>query len=212
MPDDESLEAHSQRLADMNWQSTQYHASTHAAYARPKLLVKVLAAARAGDLALDWRAHLDMGYSSTAQIYSDCDELAMHEIATMPPQLWEPYVAQGDWRAALNAWHTASLELEEYVEALRTRPAPSLAVAAGISFTSPAGGPLGQHVRALLADMRTASYQAGLAAGGDDVDWQAWLRSREGAYPAKKGPTDWGRLRQALEQLPDYWTKPQPTA
>lgn len=210
MTDDDSLGAHLRRIAEFDWQCTQYVASTHASYARLNLLRKTLSAARAGDLAPDWREHLDMGYPQTAQIYSDGDALAMHEIATMSPQLWEPYVAQGDWRAALNAWHTASLELEESLEALRTRPGPGH-TAAGSPFTPPASGPAAQNVRVLLADMRTASYQAGLAAGGDDVDWQGWLQSREDTYPAKKGPTDWDRLRQALEQLPDYWTQPQPT-
>ena len=61
-------------------------------------------------------------------------------------------------------------------------------------------------------DLATASYRAGLAAGGLDVDWYDWLIERVRLWPDVKRRNDQLDLmtlepdyRQSIEQLPPYW-------
>lgn len=84
----------------------------------------VLFSARLGVLEADWRDHLavelDRQFESTGaqafvggrlDLVENTKQSVLQELSLLPPQLWEPYVAAGDWRAALDAWYGASTEL-----------------------------------------------------------------------------------------------------
>ena len=97
---------------------------------RQRLLGCTLRAARDGSLTPEWRAGLDAEIAaevswarraflpplpdSDVAAVRDVATLVVHELSTTPPQLWEPYVAGGDWRAALAAWYHDSLQLHEW--------------------------------------------------------------------------------------------------
>lgn len=59
-------------------------------------------------------------------------------------------------------------------------------------------------------DQASASYLAGRAAGGDDIDWIGWYRQRIANWPAPAAETELAGLDQpdnvtAFQKLPDYW-------
>ncbi|MCV6991810.1 hypothetical protein H7I87_18365 [Mycobacterium timonense] len=53
-------------------------------------------------------------YAAETAKDNDAEALALHEIVSGSKADWEPYVTNGDWRRALDAWFTASIELRDY--------------------------------------------------------------------------------------------------
>lgn len=84
-----------------------------------------------------------------------CAEL---DAAAIASAAWEPSAACGDWRAALDAWYRASLEVHDRWARTRTR------TGAGPSFDF-----------TFLRDLLGVSYHAGIDSqtGGDT--WKDWL-------------------------------------
>ncbi|EUA17578.1 hypothetical protein I553_10670 [Mycobacterium xenopi 4042] len=91
---------------------------------------------------------------------------AQLDVAHLEAALWEPYAAAGDWRSALDAWCSASIDaFQEYV----------LQVVA----TSGRCRGIDLHELVFRRDMLEASYRAGIAAGtGEDNGWREWLATR----------------------------------
>lgn len=194
---------------------------------RTRLWIHILAEARAGTLAVDWRTtlyvvepdnlvrHQILGAAAAilpASEEGDNEALVLHELVTMPARAWEPYAADGDWRAALNAWHADTLAIDEY----RRQPVdPLLTEHLAEYFGTTIGVRIPPGVEAMGRAFHDASYRAGLAAGGDESfnDWQERLDDQLKALPLS--PPDSRRgdpeaLRQLLQQLPTYWTEQHP--
>lgn len=140
-----------------------------------------------------WRRHGD----TTPLWHLDASVLVEVELAEMPVESWEPYVAGGDWREALDSWYSAALANEERWEA-------------DLAESRSPGAPDAverQHHFTEARDLLGASYRAGLAAGGLDVDWRGWLQERSEQWHwaepilADDSRFDW------YEKLPEYWTR-----
>ena len=91
--------------ARRRWERAQWTGTSHHWLLRWGLLGSVLRAAREGTLTPDWRGGLDAAVGERnrqAAFEADADvaALVVHELSTMSPQPWEPYVAGGDWPAA----------------------------------------------------------------------------------------------------------------
>jgi hypothetical protein len=183
---------------------------------RHRCALDVLRSAREGTLAADWRGELiatadsrRRPHSPGFQRHDDVTSVIAIEIADWPRRSWEPYAAGGDWRAALEAWYQDELAVQDIYEDMAREhlvtPEP----------TETAWWRREQRCR----DRLGASYRAGLAAGGDAVDWVGWyqqrIRGREETDPARI----WVRDRIAadvpelgptpsMEQLPQYWIQP----
>lgn len=192
---------------------------------RTRLWIRILAEARAGTLAVDWRTSLyviepdnsvrrQLLGAAAAVILPASDEadneaLVLHELVTMPARPWEPYAAAGDWRAAIDAWYADTLAIDEY----RHQPVdPLLGEHLAEYFGTTIGVRIPPGFEAMGRVLQDASYRAGLAAGGDESfnDWQEWLEDQLKALPLS--PPDSRRrdpeaLRQLLQQLPTYWTE-----
>lgn len=189
---------------------------------RTRLWIRILAEARAGTLAVDWRTSLHviepdnsvrrqiLGVSAAilpASDEGDNEALVLHELVTMPPRPWEPYAAAGDWRTAINAWYADTLAIDEY----RHQPVdPLLAEHLGTTI----GVRIPPGAEAMLRVLQDASYRAGLVAGGDESfnDWQKRLEDQMKALPLQPADSrgDPEALRQHLQQLPTYWTEQRP--
>ena len=211
----------------------QWRGGRHYSWSRTHLLTRVLCTTRAGTLALDWRNHLSANladYHRTIGI-NGADVIAsvvIQELATMPPQPWEPYVTDGDWRAALDAWYRDSLALTDWCHQQdrafqSSRPErlgmflPHFAAERVCHEATDAECAALKHARD--RDALEASYRAGLATGGDDEDWAGWYRSRiidtwherddqlyDTLFPKRDFMLDW--LEAITPQtLPDYWTQ-----
>jgi hypothetical protein len=190
---------------------------------RTRLWIHILAKARAGTLAVDWRTtlyvaepdnsvrHQILGAAAAAirpaSEDADNEALVLHELVTMPSRPWEPYAAAGDWRTAINAWYADTLAIDEY----RRQPVdPLLTEHLG---TTNLRAP-GSDVEAMLRALQEASYRAGLAAGGDEsfADWQVWLEAqlKPLSLATARRRADPQALGQHLQQLPTYWTEQRP--
>lgn len=120
-----------------------------------------------------------------------------------------------DWRRALDAWYAAALDLEAEREAERWRWQATEPDPPGTD-----GQPIPSALDEVDRDRRandrwwedqqaardtlTAFYLAGLAGGGDPVNWVDWYlhRKQRATLGATAGWTAW------MEQLPNYWTNP----
>lgn len=151
--------------------------------APPMLLRPILRQARAGTLASAWREKLP----------------AASALAELPPQDWEPGRGVG-WRRALDAWHKAMTDCLAAAaradDELRRR----------LPRYEEAGGWL------MDQDLATASYRAGMAAGGLDVEWFDWLIERTNDWPDHDRARDQldamtldPDYRANMERLPLYW-------
>lgn len=164
-----------------------------------------LLAARDGTLEPDWRATITTIAAETTSEPADTQRSARSraaaDLAAIPPADWEPGRKVG-WRTALDAWFDAikacladTERAERHLRAETWMSADS--VTARITMDR---------------DLATASYRAGLAAGGLDVDWYDWLIERVRLWPDVKRRNDQLDLmtlepdyRQSIEQLPPYW-------
>lgn len=176
-------------------------------YVQLALLRVVLQQARAGRLETDWRDKVPVAIIDSGTLSDDRDGdvyaaavCAGRELVDIPAQDWEPNSGVG-WRKALDAWFEGTKGCLMIFEAAERH------LQAGF----PTGGILSQA--AMDRDLATASYRAGLAAGGLDVaDWYEWLTDRVYAWPDKKRRDDQIDLmtlepgyRESIEQLPAYW-------
>ena len=178
---------------------------------RNSLWAVVLQWARVGELPAGWRELLPGYHARTAEMFGDkvrddIDGLVLHEFATLPPQLWEPHHAGGDWRAALDAWYRDSLALRDRTHrereelhtskpepfklpikrmtetAIAARCAPTRNVPLDAEFTHAlrqADAVAAQAVNRVRGrDRLEAWYRAGLVAGGEPGDWAGWYRDQ----------------------------------
>jgi hypothetical protein len=201
------------------WQCEQAAATSRYVHARFLHFFKVLWAARIGDLTSDWRDRV------TSDPHSAEDVLASHELATMPLRQWEPFVAAGEWRTAIDEWYSDLLALDAYRAAHERRPGTPIVP------DEPPGAR--QLTRALQAspDFRRGLqamdsawarhrviwgtlYRVGLAARGVDTDWRSWVESQATTLADTDDElaqyVGWAR-KFAQEDLPVYWTQPRPS-
>ncbi len=163
-----------------------------------------LLCAREGCLDIDWRTTL---IETTARPIDDIAvdhqqirERAAREVANSPDADWEPDMKVG-WRASLEAWYTASKQCLDDMEELEKH------------IRAEAGKPVDDITEryAMQRDLQTASYRAGLTAGGLATDWYQWLLNRVKQWPDKDrrdsqlAEMEEPGYRQKLQQLPPYW-------
>lgn len=176
-------------------------------YVQLALLRVVLQQARAGTLETDWRDKVPVAIAESGALSDGRDGdvyaaavCAGRELVDIRPEDWEPDSGVG-WRKSLDSWFEATkgclMVFESAEQHLR----------AGF----PSAGIVSQA--AMDRDLATASYRAGLAAGGLDVpDWYGWLNDRVYSWPDKMRRDDQIDLmtlepgyRESIEQLPAYW-------
>ncbi|UQX13472.1 hypothetical protein [Candidatus Mycobacterium methanotrophicum] len=159
-------------------------------------------------------------------VTDDVDIVALHEVATSPAAPWEPYGANGDWRRALSAWRDAALNALNVSESAMERHLGDLMATGAAAYSKWATTTsVDGFVCQMQRDQIGAQYRAGLAAGGDEVDWLGWYRDRVAAWD-----TTGASYRRALKQgmlealtdpveaaeqanwefLPGYWTHARP--
>lgn len=204
----------------------------------------VLERARLGTLSVAWREELQLpgGVAHTeGGIFGDAEVLVMNQIRERPYAAWEPGHARG-WRDALMAWYVDSRTLvtQRYVDVTRQH-VDRLQLEMGLLFsgqrvsTLPGGegfwARLGEQTRikdqmsdrscrmqadlfTQARDRLTASYMAGLAAGGDDVDWLSWFEEQVSHWSAEMPGTSRAKLELGngrksfhawMQRLPEYW-------
>ena len=203
---------------------------------RVRLIGEALRRARAGTLEPDWRNHLLTWFPELVAVSPDNAALVAREATELPVQPWEPYAAHGDWREALDAWYSDTLALEAEHEAELLAPAPRPSddnlewYASGRELQQQADRATREGKRR-ERDCLGASYRAGLAAGGVEIDWVSWYRQRviewvdcgdggdASAARAESMRIDYRRhladqpgWREYLQQLPEYWTAQQKLA
>lgn len=169
------------------------------------LLRATLASARDGSLDPDWRDQFGTAPSNPADPppdeHHDAQIRAATDLATHPRAAWEPDQHVG-WRQSLEAWFDATKQClidTEHIER-QLCDHTGITLVAGLLDTT------------IEQDLATASYRAGLAAGGLDVDWYDWLIDRANQW------TDTDRrdyqldlmtlepsYRDTVQQLPIYW-------
>lgn len=208
----------------------------HYAYRRHAIWTPLLRSARAGTLSPGWRQTLSVEkwLYRTERPPEDprireADEMIIRELTSMMPKAWEPYVAEGDWCSALNAWHAAAVEVFDNFEVLRRdgrRERDAMDENALVAVDEAVASTLAAHRSGLRSgtdafyqqerDEIEARYLAGQAAGGVDVDWLGWFRTRVQRWPelSARGvstPTEVLKrledpaVQASMEMLPDYW-------
>jgi hypothetical protein len=88
------------------WEVRQRGAAAHYGFACAQPLQPILVDARQGSLDPKWREHLSADHLLTTELpLADAARLALHEVATMGLQPWEPCAGVG-WRSATLATAT----------------------------------------------------------------------------------------------------------
>jgi hypothetical protein len=192
------------------------------------LLRPILVDARTGTLDPNWRQGLSAGMVGGALETSleDSNQLAVHSLSIMDVQPWEPYTGSG-WRTALEAWYAALQEAHDSRDRTdRSVPGSEAdAPEAVVRFSETiARNPVltdfaerAAEGRRRWRDSECAWYYAGLAAGGLEVDWRGWYRSRIAAWTnglsSLEGPSAIEELtalehgdKDHMQSLPAYWT------
>ncbi|WP_255785888.1 helix-turn-helix domain-containing protein [Mycobacteroides abscessus] len=197
--------------------------------AKTRHLSDILLKARHGLLDPDWRERLPSGLGCSPTSPSiNAEALAIAELLNRPVEPWEPY--QAPWREALDSWYmtaraaageahvnVAQHHLDQVVTGERLVRAYGLNRRLGDALVpniAPFDGLCDQSrdtndkVYVAQRTSLTALYLAGLAAGGDDIDWRAWYLNEVNQWPE----THPGRARCLLEAnsaldrpLPGYW-------
>jgi len=210
---------------------------------RHMMIGGILERARLGTLDPSWRTHL-LTYFPAAR--SDATKasatLVQLEATDLPVQPWEPYAAGGDWREALDAWYSATLALEAEYEAEKAeRPRPPADDSGGVDWLASAASGQQQQseadrymreIQRRERDCLGASYRAGLAAGGVEIDWVSWYRQRVTEWvdcgvgcdddtrarftesmriDYRRHQSDQPGWSAYLQQLPGYWTASDPS-
>lgn len=193
-----------------------------------------LQAARLGHLAPNWRDNLRPISAQVGgpEYHVDAEATAVAELQNLPIMPWEPH--QADWRMALDCWYSAARKaaVEDYankalesLEQLRRSPMvealiPGRKLAESIlTLVAPHDNRVNEtrHLQDWLyvteTTSLTAAYMAGLAAGGEEIDWRSWYREQITAWP------DGHMMRRRAEAeiqhgryefLPEYWVNAQP--
>ncbi|MFA4085375.1 hypothetical protein ONA92_27140 [Mycobacteroides salmoniphilum] len=185
-----------------------------------------------------------VGFPGPSAVREDAQKLAVEEIRQRPVAPWEPgHVPH--WRTALGSWFADSRMALDQRFTVMTDRARAVRVSAGRMPAGRVrvipGGPVDSgSLAGFLADQVTAldgqadelresmsstyiqerdrltmSYLAGLAAGGEDVDWKGWFLDRVAAWPAaaaggkrraeielNSGTSTFAKL---VQRLPSYW-------
>lgn len=190
-------------------------ASAHYVQARFLQVYQILWKARIGELTPRWRDDLTTGTDAAA------DQLIVHELACMPTRPWEPFVAGGDWRTALDTWYSDLLSADDYLVQHEIRPASAkhpnphtqysrLTEVLRESQAIQQGEQALDDARDRLRLLWGASYRAGLSAGGEESDWRGWYRTRTQRLRQPSGERvprhDDDASIPFLEHLPNYWT------
>jgi hypothetical protein len=196
------------------WQCEQAAASSRYVHARLRQLTDVLWRCRLGELSPDWRDRLGAGMAAAE------DVLVRHELATMPTRAWEPFVASGDWRTALDEWYSDWVTLDDYRVKHERRPQDPIAGMVTPFYKALNESPdiaRGQQARdrawVFINIMWGALYRGGLAAGGMKINWREWVEEQAQALR----PEDRARVLGLkcgglnVEQLPAYWTQSGPS-
>jgi len=209
------------------WEHRQRRARHQYGFARYTLFKPILIDARMGTLNPNWRQGLsaDMVGGRSEMYLEDSNRLAVHNLSTMDTQPWEPYSGSG-WHMALDAWYAA---LQDVNESRDQTDAAMIGVEADIPEIalrfpeSIARNPVLNDFAARVAEGRRrwrdwegAWYYAGLAAGGLEVDWRGWYRSRIATWTnglsGLEGPSAIEELtalehgdKDHLQSLPAYW-------
>ena len=200
----------------------------------------VLAQARDGNLRATWRHELSLSKVMVgSEVVPESIHTAVKKIRQMPYAAWEPDHAP-DWRTALDAWYTDSREVltQSYRENSRRLTAtmekadrvcsevvqswvpndestlPGRLLTFVVSMDDIADQER-NHLEQNFAQTRdwiTASYLAGLTAGGQNVDWVAWFKTRVARWPlddqgTRRAETELNHptFREKMERLPTYW-------
>lgn len=185
---------------------------------RFQTMTTILERVRVGLLPADWRDRLQpadytdlIAHNPGYQFYSDADILVVAELQARPIADWEPHRGIG-WRAALTAWRAAGhTVLDDYLAAHDATVATMRASGAA-QATIEALRNAHRSLTSRARDMHEASYRAGLAAGGDPIDWRAWLRERISTWPdipvraTELDALNDPNYRSDLDTLPAYWT------
>ena len=215
-------------------QSTQFLAAMHYRSRRASFMLDVLDLARRGKLEPNWRDTIASSQRhQSPHMYSDGEELALHEMRNLDPVPWEPGAGVG-WRAALEAWYVAICDAYDQTDRLHAdgsaQTCESLSHSQNMRKLLGAGDAAGeQRVAALIQRIQESErgrilgmrlqrayleawYRAGLAAGGDESDWIGWFRTQieEADDPQMRQAwltrLDDPTTRPEMESLPDYWT------
>lgn len=209
------------------WELQQQDARHQYGWARYVLLKPKLMDARTGDLDPHWRHSLSPAlFGAMDEARERSTELALHELSTMGVQPWEPHTGSG-WRVSLDAWHAALAEVNDTRERTEQLMPGADADAPEVvrEFTeaiaqNPVLSSFAERVaegRRRWRDWEGSWYRAGLAAGGLDVDWRGWYRSRISTWTmglsSVEGPSAIGELtalehgdKDHMQSLPAYWT------
>jgi len=173
------------------------------ATARISLIGNVLRSARTGELSENWREALEppQNAGATHQMYWDAQALAIQDVRELPRSDWEPYAAS-TWRQALDAWFLASwsnldalldVKADTRVSGRHVRLG-TVAMLYRQGLHSQIDTLFDQQPtldRTALLELETeirdrdllgACYRAGLAAGGESVDWVSWYRACIGRW------------------------------
>lgn len=205
------------------------------------LLDKALEQARSGRLTPTWRDELQPPATGmpAGAVFNDAGKLAVEEVRQMPYAAWEPGHSPG-WREALEAWYidSRSVLTQGYTNTTRQMAATISSLDKVVSQSVRRAGTGGsESVDMMLASMAssedaadrlrvshaclyiqardrlTASYLAGLVAGGDDVDWIGWFKQRVARWPSeaaagtRRAQIELGGpiFSQLMQRLPTYW-------
>lgn len=200
--------------------------------AKIRYFLPVLKRARIGILSLDWRDELTPqspdSWGGDARL-AEVDALAVADIQSLPYANWEPFRA--DWKTALDSWYltTRTVIGEEYINHVRQaldqisdgdRLVGAYARADRLIETlTETIGPIDDkrdsnrvtYEMMYVGDRTalTASYLAGLAAGGHDIDWRSWYLNQAEAWSDAhpyKSRVQLTVSSPKLQSLPAYWT------
>ncbi|MDA3660412.1 hypothetical protein [Mycobacterium xenopi] len=112
-----------------------------------------------GDLEL--RAELDAAAEMGVDLVKVCAEL---DVANVPAAQWEPYRAEGNWRAALDAWYVDAVSVLDGYRSLKPCPERDIPD----------------------RDILEVSYRLGIEAGSSrNTGWRDWLADRLPHWPDK---------------------------
>lgn len=168
---------------------------------RLTLLRTYLQCARDGLLATSWREALTTIHSAG---HHEARARAIAAIAKTPPADWEPDQGVG-WRRALDAWHKATTDCLAATEDTQQRLLASRAASADVIRVA-------ADNMVIARDLATASYRAGMAAAGLDVEWFDWLIDRAREWPDERRRNEQLDLmtlepgyRETFQKLPLYW-------
>lgn len=199
--------------------------------AKTRYLAQILKRARDGSLSINWRDELA---PVTAESWSsatlvEVDALAVADIQSLPVADWEPL--QAAWRPALESWYVAARTIasENYINSVRDfldqiadgdrlvatfardcRLSEALTETIAPLDNKRDGNRVNYEMMYVVDRTRlTASYLAGLAAGGLDIDWRSWYSSQFESWPQERSyqlNAQLTLMNTDFERLPAYWT------